>query len=211
VSEDSRVDDRDVDDWERRQHASHDSKEEKSVLPNGVDYGERPRVHLGIHVEQRSLKVLYFPRCDAEQNSQNTIGSSTGAEDDVTAVVVSIVAAMSKLASTWSVSYHDKADQTQGAEESAIDEFVDNETFGEDANLERVGRSSHDVGRAFFESQADGEEAGSNEVCPQNLKRREGECRVSFLVFEREADQKKDDLGNVGDEQVEKELNANTC
>ena len=171
-----------------------------------MDYGEGPRVHLGVHVEQRPLKVLYFPRGDAEQNSQDTIGSSAGAEDNVTAVVVGIVAVMPELASTWSIRHYNEADQTQGAEESAVDEFVDNETFCEDANLERVGRASHDVGRAFFESQADGEEAGSNEVCPQNLKRREGKCRVSILVLEREADQEQDYLGNVGDQQVKKEL-----
>jgi hypothetical protein len=69
-----------------------------------------------------------------------------------------------------------------------------------------VRGAQHAVLLAFFEAEPDGEEGGGDEVDPQNFDRGEREDGVRVEVFEREADEEEDDLGDVGDEEMQEEL-----
>lgn len=66
--------------------------------------------------------------------------------------------------------------------------------------------AQHAVFLGFFETETDGEEGGRDEVGPENLDGGEREDGVVVIVFEGEADEEEDDLGDVGDEEMHEEL-----
>ena len=69
-----------------------------------------------------------------------------------------------------------------------------------------MGRALHHIWLGIFEAETEGEERRGDEVGPKNLERREREDGDSGVVLEGEANEEQDDLGDVGDQKVEEEL-----
>jgi hypothetical protein len=145
VSENDLVDDRDVDDRERRADADDDRPEQEAVLEQGVEDGEGAGVFFGVHVEQAAGQVLGFPGHDAEQDGQDGVCCGAGAEGEVAGRVVAVVAVVTKVAVACAVDDDDEAGEAEGAHACTVDEFVDDELFGEDAGAETVRWAGHDV------------------------------------------------------------------
>jgi hypothetical protein len=145
MSENDLVDDGDVDDGERRADTCDDRPEQEAVLEQSVEDGERAGIFLRIHVEQAAGQVLRFPSHDTEQDCQDAVRCGTSAKREVASWVVAMVAVVSEVTITGTVDDYHEADETQGAHASAVDEFVDDQFFGEDSGAETVRWSGHDV------------------------------------------------------------------
>ena len=145
VSEDDLVDDRDVDDGERRADAGDDGPEQEAVLEQGVEDGEGAGVFFGVHVEQAAGQVLGFPGHDAEQDCEDGVCCGSSAEGEVASGVVAVVAVVAEVAVACAVDDNDEAGETERAHASAVNELVDDELFGEDAGAETVRWAGHDV------------------------------------------------------------------
>ena len=145
VSEDDLVDDRDVDDGERRADAGDDGPEQEAILEQGVEDGEGAGVFFGVHVEQAAGQVLGFPGHDAEQDCEDGVCCGSSAEGEVASGVVAVVAVVAEVAVACAVDDDDEAGKTERAHASAINELVDDELFGKDTGAETVRRSCHDI------------------------------------------------------------------
>ena len=145
VSENNLVDNRDVDDGERRADADNDGPKQEAVLEQGVEDGERAGVFFGVHVEQAAGQVLGFPGHDAEQDCQDRVCGGAGAEGEVASWIVAVVAVVAEVAVACAVDDDDEAGEAERAHAGAVYEFVDDELFGEDAGAETVWWSGHDV------------------------------------------------------------------
>lgn len=58
----------------------------------------------------------------------------------------------------------------------------------------------------IFKTEAEGEEGRGDEIGPEDFEGREGEDGDTIIVLEGETDEEEDDLGDVGDQEVEQEL-----
>lgn len=145
MSEDNLVDDGDVDDGERRAETSHHSPEQEAILEQRVEDRESAGVFLGVHVEQTAVQMLCFPRHKTEEDGQDTVGCATSAEWKVAGRVVAVVAIVAKVAVAYAVNYDYEAYEAESAHAGAVDEFVDDQLFGEYTSAKTVRRAYHDI------------------------------------------------------------------
>jgi hypothetical protein len=145
VSENDLVDDRDVDDGERGANTCNDGPEQEAILEQRVDDGERTGIFFRIHVEQATGQMFRFPCHDAEQDCQDAVRCGASTEGEVAGRIVAVVAVVPKVAVASAVDYYHEANEAQRAHASAVNEFVDNQLFGEDSGAKAVRRPGHDV------------------------------------------------------------------
>lgn len=202
------IDNRQVDNRKGNDKPSRNSAKQKLVLPDGTKHRGKARVLFGMHIEQRASKVLSLPRSNQQQKGQRSKRRSARAEGNTTNVVKVLVAPRPQPAGTGHAAVGDAGEgsKTQAAHGGAVDELVDDELAGEDADGEIVGRALHDVGLGVFDAEAEGQEGRGDEVGPEDLERGEREDGDTVWVFEGEADEEEEDLGDVGDEEVEEKL-----
>ena len=160
-----------------------------------------------MHVEQRPREMLGLPRRDQQQERQRGKRRRPRAEGDVARGRVLLVAVITQpVGPVHSIGDAGEGGETQAAHGGAVDELVDDQLAREDADGQVVRRALHDVGLGVFDAKAEGQKGRGHQVGPEDLERGEGEDGDAVGVFEGEADEEQKDLGDVGDEEVEKEL-----
>lgn len=151
--------------------------------------------------------MLDFPGRDEEEQRDGRVGRGAGTEHHVAGVVVALVTAGAEVAAAGTdVGDDGEGEEAESAHEEAVDEFVGYELLGEDTGFDVVWGAQHAVFLGLFETETDGEKGGRDEVGPEDLDGGEREDGVVVIVFEGEADEEEDDLGDVGDEEMHEEL-----
>jgi hypothetical protein len=151
--------------------------------------------------------MLDLPGGDEEQKGDGGVCCRARTEHHVTCIVVPFVASGTEVAAAGTdVSDNGEGEETECSHEETIDELVCDQLRCENTLLVVVWWSVHAVFLRLFKSETDGEEGRGDEVDPENLNGGQREDGVVILVLEGETDEKEDDLSNVRDEKMHKEL-----
>lgn len=145
MAENNPIDNRNVNDRERRANTHNHSPEEESVLAQRAEHRERTGVFFRVHVEEAAGEVLGLPGHEAEEDGEDAVGGGAGAEGQVARRVVAVVAVGAEVAVAVGVEDDDETDEAQRAHARAVDEFVDDEFAGENASAQGVGWAGHYV------------------------------------------------------------------
>lgn len=200
------VDNRQIHNRKHEYQTRHNREEQEPVTPECREDTQGFRhieVRVGIHVEKTSREVFDFPRRNEQQQRNSRIRRGPGPEDNTTRLIKPFITPTSQITPTRThICHNRKTKQAQRPHEEAVDEFIRDEFLGEDTGLHIMRGPQHAVFLALFETETDGEEGGGDEVYPENFDGGEGKDGVGIAVFEGEAYEEEDDLGDVGDEEV---------
>lgn len=180
---------RQVDNGEGQNEASNSSPKEKPIPPHRLEHGERTPMLLRQHVEQAPREVFALPRRDEQQERERRVCRRAGAEHGRAALVVPRVAAVAEPVRRHArrgVRDRSEGGQADEAHGGAVDELVDDELLGEDADAEVVRGPLHHVGLGFLEAETQGKEGRGDEVGPEDLDGGEGEDRATGSILEAE-------------------------
>ncbi len=165
------IDDRNINNREHDDEAGDHSNEEEAIAPDGRQDRETGWSSLvWVHVEQRAGEMFDFPSSNEQQEGDSRERCRASAEDDVTRRIIPFVAARAEIAASRAdVGDNGEGEETEGAHEEAIDEFVGYELGCENALFDVVRGPEHAVFLGFFETEADCEEGRCDEICPEDL------------------------------------------
>ena len=89
-----------------------------------------------LHTEERPAHVNHLPSEEESEPGQAGKGSGSGAEDSVTSLAVSFIAALAKLAFSEAIHHKREGGKTKGSNPEAIDNHVDEKFHCEDTCLQ---------------------------------------------------------------------------
>ncbi|CAF3572987.1 unnamed protein product [Fusarium graminearum] len=206
VLKDGVTDDGNVLDREESDNTEDNGPEEELVAPDVVHPLGKVELGLGLHAEERSSLVNHLPGKEEREPGKTGKSGSTGLEDGLTAVAVSVVAVLTELTIAKGVHAEDEGAETKSGDPDTIDGHVNDKLERENTSLERDGRSLHNTSDGALETETHVGKTRGGHNNPHDLDGGNREDGETGSVLKDKTDKQNDSLSNVGGEDVENEL-----
>ena len=108
-----------------------------------------------------------------------------------------IASAIAKLSVTKAKQHESESTKTQSSHDAAVNDHIHKELRRENANLDAVGWTGHDIRGGRFKAQTHGWETGCDHDDPKDLNRADRKDRQVGGVFERQSYKEDDSLRNI--------------
>lgn len=146
------------------------------------------------------MEVLHLPGGNEKQEAQRSKGCGPGSEYEAAAIVSMLVAVNRQVVVALAgsrISHQHKRRQAERPHKGSIHELVPNQINCKDASAQAAGWTLKNVWLRLLQAQTKSKGRRSDQVRPENLKRREREdCDIAFIL-EGQSDQEEDDLSKV--------------
>ena len=158
---------------------------------------------LAPHTKEGAPHMHHFPCEDEREPGETCEGRGTSAEDEFTAGVVRIIAALSQLTVAEAEYDEGEGSETESSHVCPVDNYVDEQLLGHDTNLDVMRRAGHDIVGGRLHAQAHCRETRRDHDDPQYFDGRKRESRKATFVPEGESDEESASLCDVLSEQVQ--------
>merc|ERR1712093_889032 len=170
MSEDSIVQDGDVECGEDSDETRDDRPEQELVAPD-IDGPLREILcGFGLHAEEGAAHVDHLPGWEEREPGHADEGRGSGAEHGAAALVDGVVAADAQGAVAEAEEHDGEGGETEGGHPETVDHHVNHYFPGEDAGFEGLRRSLHDIWGGDLEAKTDEKGACLGDILTEEMK-----------------------------------------
>ena len=200
------INDRDIQRREERDESAQNRPKQKLIPPH-INH-PLSEILLGprLHGEERPTDIDQLPGQEQRKPSETGKGGGSSFEDGIAPFGIGVIAVFTELSVTKSIHPQDEAGQTQRGDPDAVNNHVDAEFPGEDARLETLWRTSHDIRNGAFKTETHVGETRGDHDDPDDFDRGEGEDREVVGVLEGQSDEEGSGLGDILRQNVKDEF-----